>query len=399
MSWQSSPASLPVSIDAVTYKAPQTFNWPQGSTHTLSVTSPQSGGIGTQYVFSSWSDGGGQTHSITTPASATTYTANFKTQYLLTTAVNPSGAGSVTPAGYYDAGSTPSLSATPNGNYVFGFWSGDCSGTNVSTSVSMSAPRSCTANFSPSAQITVTTSPPGKQIIVDLSTYTSPYIFNWAIGSNHTINVTSPQPDTPGTRYVFSSWSDAQTQSHTIVTPSLPTTYTANFTTQYQLATSVAPPASGSVSPDCTGGCWYNSGSVVSLSPVPAGGNTFSSWSGYAVSLNSPLLVILNGPKNFTANFDTVPVTGTVRILWPPAVYYNSITAAYAVAASNNVIEGQAMTYGGPITFNRTDIPGLSLTLKGGYNATYSDNTGMTTVGGPVTIETGTITLDNVSIQ
>jgi hypothetical protein len=30
------------------------------------------------YRFSSWSDGGGQTHTITAPATAATYTARFR---------------------------------------------------------------------------------------------------------------------------------------------------------------------------------------------------------------------------------------------------------------------------------------------------------------------------------
>jgi hypothetical protein len=48
-----------------------------GSTNTISAVSPQTKGKRT-YQFSSWSDGGAQTHGITAPATATTYTARFK---------------------------------------------------------------------------------------------------------------------------------------------------------------------------------------------------------------------------------------------------------------------------------------------------------------------------------
>ncbi len=59
----------------------------------------------------------------------------------------------------------------------------------------------------------------------------------------------------------------------------------------------------------------------------------------------------------------------------------------------------QAMSYGEALTYDRTDIPGLSVTLMGGYNATYSDNTGITTVGSPMIIQSGTFTVDNLLIQ
>ncbi len=47
-----------------------------GSTNTVSAVSPQTVGP-TSYSFSSWSDGGAQTHTITAPATPTTYTATF----------------------------------------------------------------------------------------------------------------------------------------------------------------------------------------------------------------------------------------------------------------------------------------------------------------------------------
>ena len=93
------PSGLQVSVDGTTYTAPQTFTWSSGSSHTLSSASPQSGLTGIRYAFASWSDGGGQTHTVTTPSSATTYTASFTTQYSLTTTASPSAGGTVTPSG------------------------------------------------------------------------------------------------------------------------------------------------------------------------------------------------------------------------------------------------------------------------------------------------------------
>ncbi|MGH9454100.1 MAG: hypothetical protein ACRD2O_09055, partial [Terriglobia bacterium] len=72
------PSGLSLTVDSVACTAPCTFQWTPGSLHTVTATSPQGTG-GTQYAFSSWSDGGAQTHSITTPSAATTYTAAYTT--------------------------------------------------------------------------------------------------------------------------------------------------------------------------------------------------------------------------------------------------------------------------------------------------------------------------------
>jgi len=73
-----SPSGLSVTVDSVTFTSPQTFTWNVGSIHTLSVASPQG-----SYVFANWSDGGAQSHQITTGSSNTTITANFNQQPLV----------------------------------------------------------------------------------------------------------------------------------------------------------------------------------------------------------------------------------------------------------------------------------------------------------------------------
>jgi hypothetical protein len=67
-----------------------------------------------------------------------------------------------------------------------------------------------------------------------------------------------------------------------------------------------------------------------------------------------------------------------------------------AAAENNDFIQMQATFYDGAQTF---DIPGLAVTLKGGYNANYSDNAGQTVVGSPFTIESGSISVDNITIN
>jgi hypothetical protein len=139
-----------VMVDGFPVITPQVFTWTQGSTHTLTANSPVSGGTGVQFVWISWSDSGAQSHTITTPWSATTYTAIFKKQYMLTTSVSPTGAGSLSVgSGWRDDGTTASVIATLNTGYSFYYWSLD--GVNVGTipsySILMNSAHGLTAFF------------------------------------------------------------------------------------------------------------------------------------------------------------------------------------------------------------------------------------------------------------
>jgi hypothetical protein len=142
------PAGLSLTVDSVPCTSPCIFNWTPGSPHTIGTTSPQSGPSGTRYVFSSWSDGGGISHSMNAQSSPATYTANFTTQYFLTTAVNPAGTGSVNPAsGWYNGASPVQITATPSIGYQFSNFTGTINSTSNPLTVTMNSPVTETANF------------------------------------------------------------------------------------------------------------------------------------------------------------------------------------------------------------------------------------------------------------
>jgi hypothetical protein len=144
----SSPAGLEVIVDSVPYTAPQVFAWAAGSPHTIEVSSPQSGGAGTQYVYSAWSDAGAQSHSAS-PISDITYTATFTTQYEFTWTASPAGTGTVSPTSgsWHDAGQVISVQATPAAGYQFLGWSGVISGSTNPRNLTMDAPKAVTAQF------------------------------------------------------------------------------------------------------------------------------------------------------------------------------------------------------------------------------------------------------------
>jgi hypothetical protein len=134
-----------------TYTAPATPSWTPGSNCTVTFVSPAYPQVGTKYTFGAWRDGPtSNPRTIAAPAQATTYTADFTTQFFLTTAANPAGGGAVSGGGWYDANSTATVTATPAGGYRFQSWSGAAGGSDKSATVTMSAAQTVTANFGPS---------------------------------------------------------------------------------------------------------------------------------------------------------------------------------------------------------------------------------------------------------
>ena len=90
------PSGLAIVVDGVTLTSPQAFDWAPGTTHTIGAVSPQGSG-GTRYVFTSWSDNGGQTHSIVASSPLATYIANLT---LVTTFPQVNAGGIVNNASY-----------------------------------------------------------------------------------------------------------------------------------------------------------------------------------------------------------------------------------------------------------------------------------------------------------
>jgi glucose/arabinose dehydrogenase len=70
------PAGLQLTLDGQPVTTPFSVLGVVGIQRTLGAPSPQTQGA-TTYAFQSWSDAGAQTHSISTPAADTTYTATF----------------------------------------------------------------------------------------------------------------------------------------------------------------------------------------------------------------------------------------------------------------------------------------------------------------------------------
>jgi hypothetical protein len=155
---------------------------------------------------------------------------------------------------------------------------------------------------------TIQTNPEGLQFSIDgQPAQTSPQTLDLITGT-HTVSAAS-QTGSPGTRYVFTSWSDNATAGATRSIPvSGPATYRANFKTQYQLTTAAYPSSEGSVTPAT--GSFYDAGTSVPLTANPSTSYPFTFWSGAASGTVNSASITMNAPASVTANFFTCAVTG-----------------------------------------------------------------------------------------
>jgi uncharacterized repeat protein (TIGR02543 family) len=129
-------------------RSPSAATYATGTVVTLTAT-PASG-----YIFTGWSGAASGTATTTTVTMSAnrSVTANFALAYTLTTAATPAIGGTVTAspaAASYASGTTVTVTATPASGYAFTGWSGDATGTASTSTVTMSANRSVTANFQP----------------------------------------------------------------------------------------------------------------------------------------------------------------------------------------------------------------------------------------------------------
>jgi hypothetical protein len=111
---------------------------------------------GTDYGFTNWSgDASGSSNPVqVTMTGDKSVTANFTLlRYLLMLTANPPGGGSINANpppegdGKYASGTVVTLTANPATGYLFSSWSGDASGPNNPTQVTMSGNKNVTADF------------------------------------------------------------------------------------------------------------------------------------------------------------------------------------------------------------------------------------------------------------
>jgi len=141
-----------ISVDTVTYNVFRNL-LDDGSTHTLSAPDTQfSFNNRTRWRWTSWSDGLARTHDITASLSGGTITATLARDFKIIANAGANGTIASNPvvnlAGAFIAeGNGVQLTATPNGGFVFGGWTGDTTFSTAIVTLPMGRPYTVTANF------------------------------------------------------------------------------------------------------------------------------------------------------------------------------------------------------------------------------------------------------------
>ncbi len=241
------------------------------------------------YVFSAWTSSGGvavadanSAKTTATVAADATVTANFVSSFVLTMDVTPAGAGTVTPSiGSHNIldGVAQPISATPSAGYKFQKWTSTggaavADESSASTTVTLSADGSVTANFSKEVVLTMAVN------LADGGT-TTPAPGQHTVDSGVAQNISA----TPAVGYKLSKWqadpgaSVAEPASaDTTVTLTQDATVTAVFAkTSASLTMAVEPADGGTVTP-AEGPHTVDTGVAVPVEATASALYKFSEW-------------------------------------------------------------------------------------------------------------------------
>ena len=255
-------------------------------------------GIGTVNVYNlitNWAASGGGNANLTVSVTGSG-----------TVSSNPSGISCTSTCSHiFTGGSQVTLTPTPAGGWAFGSWGGACSGSGGCT-VAMNAAESVTATFVQDVALTVNVTGSG-------TVTSSPAGINCpsTCSANYPPATQVTLTATPANDGGFSGWGGACSGfDNCVVTMNAAQSVTATFAqTQYTLNVSVAGNGTVTSSPpgiSCPSVCTmnYSSGTPVMLTATPTGGATFNGWGG-ACSGNGSCLVTMNTLESVTAMFSS----------------------------------------------------------------------------------------------
>jgi DNA/RNA endonuclease G (NUC1) len=356
------------------YTTPATLIWTPGSDCTLSAPSPQAGATGIQYQLHQWEDGStSTTHSVKAPTFPTVYSVSFDTYCRLTTSA--SAGGSVSAGGFVLSGTNAVITATPAAGYGFTNWTGNvASANNPSTTITMNAPQSVTANFHALVKPAITWPTPADIVFgTELS----------ASQLNATTNVAGSFSYTPPAGTVLNAGS-GQTLSTTF-TPSDTNNYTAATATVsisvsrlnatlslsgLARAYDGAPkPVSGTVSPLLCGvAVTYNGSTSAPVFPGTYAVVASVTNPNCAGAVNGTLTIFVSGVVRHAPSLNG-GVHGSLQILLPESFALNApanVTGDLLVPGTPTVKLNSSPMYGGTIDGPGSASPsGQTITLNG----------------------------------
>lgn len=197
---------------------------------------------------------------------------------------------------------------------------------------------SATASVAPATTAVTIQVPTGISYVLNGQQLTGTQTVQLAAGT-YTLATTTPQTLAPGTRAVFSNWSDGGAISHSITVGASPVSITGAFETQHQLTAAASPANGGVVTP--ASGQYYPSGTLVNVSATPGNGFVFTNWTGPVASAGSAsTTVTMSAPATVTANFSpaAAPAVTSQLTISRTAPAFNRATGRFSqtVRITNN---------------------------------------------------------------
>ena len=294
-----------------------------GGTYDYGTTIHLTAHSNTGYTFTQWNDG-----NITNPRSVfvegnATYTAVFTPlQYEITTECDPVEGGTVTGAGTYDYGSTATLTATPNENYIFLCWSDGIASNPRNVTVTSNANYKALFHLNGTPQYTIT--------VVANDTLLGTVTGSGTYPSGTTIDIEAR----PYSGAVFTSWDDGNTDNPRSVTVTQDMTFMAIFTEVETYLITVRPenPLQGST----YGSGQYQLNQEVSIGAVPRPGYYFSGWQDG--DMNNPRSITVTGDAEYIASFSQNPVeTYTVTVYYDESEGFILGAGTYMAGATASI--------------------------------------------------------------
>jgi uncharacterized repeat protein (TIGR02543 family) len=225
-------------------------------------------------------------------------------QYTLSITIN--GQGSVTKdpdQSGYTYGTVVTLTADPDDGWTFDHWSGDLTGSENPTTITMNGNKDVSAYFTQNEYtLTITIDPvEGGTVDTDIA---PPYHYNDIVTVTANAN--------PG--YTFDHWSGDLTGSTnpTTITMNGNKAVTAHFTqNQYTLTITYEGQGLVEKTPDQP---TYTYGEEVTLTAFPDPGWSFDHWSGDLTGSNNPEVITIDGDETVIAHFTQDQYTLTITI-------------------------------------------------------------------------------------
>ncbi|MBI4906763.1 MAG: BACON domain-containing protein [Acidobacteria bacterium] len=288
------------------------------------------------------------------------------------------------------------LSGTPSVGGAFSFT------VQITDANGVTATRGLTMNVLLS--VTITTLPAGMRVLLDGQNIATPATYQWVPGVQHTLAALAMEPGP--SRYRLTGWSDNGAASHTVA-PTTSVTYTATFTLEHKLTTTVTPVNAGAVdtNPGSADG-FFASGTLVQVHLIPNEGYNFVSWTGSAQGNVNPILVLMDAPKQLASDLRTACNFTLQRVatsVMPSGdlgrvVLTTGRNCPWTATSDSNwitILSGNAGTTSGVVRYlvapNPSNLPRSgALTIAGINYPVHQSGTGCTFVLNPASQQTGT---------